>query len=367
MKQHRIGKLACLVASVGLLASCQGTTKMTERAQFGGQSRRVAASDLATTEGPQYSLVNLEVDLGQGGSANLTAQAVTHVTYLTSGGEACWKGGDMERANVPVSEPLVLNERGGGCGLLIKEIFLGPTIRYAHPTGFDVFKSDSATFVSSESQSDVAQVTRTIEGKYKIKLSLSIVEFSSARLVAKRGTRIEVANLKSTEELQLQIPEGAKLTEIISDGQYQGRGDVGEDVATTRIFIDHQTRTYKGTQMVKIGSNQKKGRAVYWSDTSFGNSPSYSGEDGLAQWDNDAESTCDAKGLGFDKSDTRVPMPKISSSGQTILYSEKPTAQRDLESRTITDAKLKKKADECLSDIKNKRFWWFALTIKHHF
>ncbi len=86
-----------------------------------------------------------------------------------------------------------------------------------------------------------------------------------------------VAYLDTRGEITFDVPAGTTLTEIESNGQFQGTGDLGADVSFTRTMINLKANNFTGTQMVKIGSTSGKSRAVYWGPTSFGSAPILAG------------------------------------------------------------------------------------------
>ncbi len=85
------------------------------------------------------------------------------------------------------------------------------------------------------------------------------------------------AYLDTRGEVLIDVPLGAVSTEIESNGQFQGTGDLGADISITRTIVNLKTNTYSGTQMVKIGSLSGKSRSVYWSATSLGTPPTLLG------------------------------------------------------------------------------------------
>jgi hypothetical protein len=89
------------------------------------------------------------------------------------------------------------------------------------------------------------------------------------------GTK--VAFLDSRKDLNIDVPAEAQYTEIISEGQFQGTGDVGADVSATRTIVNITNKTSSGIQMVKIGSDAGKSRSVYWNDAKFGRVPEFEG------------------------------------------------------------------------------------------
>jgi hypothetical protein len=89
------------------------------------------------------------------------------------------------------------------------------------------------------------------------------------------GTK--VAFLDSRKDLTIDVPSDAQYTEIISEGQFQGTGDVGADVSATRTLVNIKNKTSSGIQMVKIGSDSGKSRSVFWNDAKFGEAPNLEG------------------------------------------------------------------------------------------
>jgi hypothetical protein len=88
---------------------------------------------------------------------------------------------------------------------------------------------------------------------------------------------VTVGLLDSRQDMIIEVPPGAQFTEISTDGQFQGTGDSGADVSSTKTLINLSTGKYSGTQMVKIGSIAGKSRSVYWKDTSMGQTPTLEG------------------------------------------------------------------------------------------
>jgi hypothetical protein len=103
--------------------------------------------------------------------------------------------------------------------------------------------------------------------------------FSASNNTANTGAikGVSVSFLDTRKDLVIDVPAGAQYTEISSEGQFQGTGDSGADVSTTKTVIDHKTGQYSGTQMVKIGSNAGKSRSVYWQGTKLGQNPTLEG------------------------------------------------------------------------------------------
>jgi hypothetical protein len=88
---------------------------------------------------------------------------------------------------------------------------------------------------------------------------------------------VTVAFLDTRKDLIIEVPPGAQFTEISTEGQFQGTGDSGADVSTTKTLINLSTGKHSGTQMVKIGSAAGKSRSVYWQNASLGQNPTLEG------------------------------------------------------------------------------------------
>ncbi|HET9238975.1 MAG TPA: hypothetical protein VFO10_17080 [Oligoflexus sp.] len=127
------------------------------------------------------------------------------------------------------------------------------------------------------------------------------------------GTK--VAFLDSRKDLTIDIPAEAQYTEIISEGQFQGTGDVGADVSATRTLVNIKNKTSSGIQMVKIGSNAGKSRSVFWNDAKFGRVPEF---EGFAN-----------ESMSENFRDQKMPNPLIADGGSNpdgshrIVYSER--------------------------------------------
>jgi hypothetical protein len=99
------------------------------------------------------------------------------------------------------------------------------------------------------------------------------------------GSQVGFVDTRDANGMLVEPPEGTKVIELAVDAQFQGKGDVGADVATNRIMIDLDKKTYSGTQMVKIGSDAGKSRSVYWQNASLGSAPILQGHINTAMSD----------------------------------------------------------------------------------
>lgn len=119
------------------------------------------------------------------------------------------------------------------------------------------------------------------------------------------------------EELRIEAPTNAKVVEIEANGQFTGGGDVGADTVNGKIIVNLENGTYQGTQMVKIGSDAKKARSIFWKPTKIGQTPAY---DGFVNGDNKKWN---------DWQDKKFPNPMIRDGGaaangkRVLFYSDK--------------------------------------------
>jgi hypothetical protein len=147
---------------------------------------------------------------------------------------------------------------------------------------------------------------------------------------------VQVGYLDSRKALEVVVPEGVRFTEISADGHFAGTGDVGEDVVFTKLFVSHESHTYVGAQTLKIGSADRKSRAVHWSETGLGellSREAANGYDKTHEWGKNGKE--------------RVTSPKLSlvenGSGTALRYEE-------------------------VAELRNSQEWWsFAVTIRHFY
>jgi prepilin-type N-terminal cleavage/methylation domain-containing protein len=88
-----------------------------------------------------------------------------------------------------------------------------------------------------------------------------------------RLSKVENMVLDSRFSLTIGVDEKDVGIEISTEGQYQGSWDSGADTYFSHVVVDLVNQRYKGSQIVKIGSDRQKSRAVVWQDTIFNESP----------------------------------------------------------------------------------------------
>lgn len=182
-------------------------------------------------------------------------------------------------------------------------------IRAAQKSDPKTFVKDPLTQVALDWSNEKLLLFGGAPGQSRICL-MGSTQASSGAIV---GTK--VAFLDSRKDLTIDVPADAQYTEIISEGQFQGSGDVGADVSATRTLVNIRDKTSSGIQMVKIGSDSGKSRSVYWNNAKFGQVPNLEGFPNEKMSDNFREQ--------------KMPNPLIADGGANpdgshrIVYSER--------------------------------------------